>query len=227
MVKVKMAAKLLQSNAVIAEQNRGSFMKRGILAVNLISSPGSGKTSILVRTIAELKDEIPLGVIEGDIQTTRDAELIEGQGVPVVQINTAGGCHLDAGMVRDALDDLPLDRIRLLFIENVGNLVCPAEFDLGESAKVVVLSVTEGADKPAKYPLIFSESKAMLINKIDLLPFVEFDLEAVKRDTIGMNPGISVFTVSATRGDGMEAWYDWLRQRVTETSGPIRGVTDG
>lgn len=225
-MKVRMAAKLLQSNAVIAGQNRDIFKEKGILAVNLISSPGSGKTSILVRTIKDMKDEVSIGVVEGDIQTTRDAELIEGQGVPVVQINTAGGCHLDAGMVRDALEDIPLDRIKLLFIENVGNLVCPAEFDLGESAKVVVLSVTEGADKPAKYPLVFSESKAMLLNKIDLLPFVDFDLGAVKRDATALNPEVSIFEVSATRGDGMEAWYGWLRQRIREASGSGSAARD-
>jgi hydrogenase nickel incorporation protein HypB len=180
----------------------------------MISSPGSGKTTILTRTICDLKDRIKIGVIEGDIQTDIDAERIRLTKAPVVQINTDGACHLSAAQVSAALKELPVDDLDLIFVENVGNLVCPSDFDLGEHGKIVVLSVAEGDDKPAKYPAIFAKSKALLINKIDLLEggHVDFDIERAKSDARKLNKGIEIFPISAKTGEGMNDWYDWLIQ---------------
>jgi len=182
MVKVRMATPVLQQNDEVARENRELFRKKGLFVLNLMSSPGSGKTSILERTIEKLANRLKLGVIEGDIYTTKDAERIEKFGIPVVQINTAGACHLDARMVQPALEDLDLNNLDLLIVENVGNLVCPAEFDLGEEARAAVLSVAEGNDKPAKYPLVFRESQVVLINKIDLLPHTDCDIDQLESD---------------------------------------------
>jgi len=183
------------------------------LCLNMISSPGSGKTTILTRTISELKDKIKIGVIEGDIQTDLDAEKIRATKAPVVQINTNGACHLSAAQINSALDNLPLSGLDLIFIENVGNLVCPSAFELGETGKIAVLSVPEGDDKPAKYPAIFAKSKVLLINKIDLLERsgqVDFDIERVRSDARRLNKGIEIFPISAKTGEGMTKWYDWL-----------------
>jgi hydrogenase nickel incorporation protein HypB len=179
----------------------------------MISSPGSGKTTILVRTINELKNEIKIGVIEGDIQTDLDAQRIKESGAPAVQINTEGACHLSAVQISDALKKLPIKDLDLIIIENVGNLVCPSAFELGENGKVVVLSVAEGDDKPAKYPTIFAKSKVLLINKIDLLigGLVDFDIEKAKSDARKLNKAIEIFTVSAKTGEGLTDWYDWLK----------------
>ena len=186
----------------------------------MISSPGSGKTTILVRTITELKDKINIGVIEGDVQTDIDAERIRATEAPVVQINTEGACHLSAVQISRAFKDLPVDDLDLILIENVGNLVCPSAFELGEAGKIVVLSVPEGDDKPAKYPAIFAKSKVLLINKIDLLGHVDFDIERAKADARRLNRTIEIFPISAKTGQGMADWYDWLIKNVEQTKTP-------
>lgn len=210
---ISLEADILAKNDKLAERNRGWFEGRNILALNLVSSPGSGKTSLLERTIRDLQDEIPINVIEGDQETINDAQRIKDTGCRVVQINTGTGCHLEADMLARGLKDLqpPLDSV--VMIENVGNLVCPALFDLGEDCKVAILSVTEGEDKPVKYPHMFSAAKIMLLNKADLLPHLDFDVEQCIDYARQVNPDMQVFTVSATTGEGMEQWYDWLRTR--------------
>lgn len=202
---------ILAKNNRLAERNRGWFEGRNILALNLVSAPGSGKTTLLERTLRDLRGELPIQVIEGDQATMNDAERIRATGCKVVQINTGAGCHLEADMLARGLQQLapPLDSI--VMIENVGNLVCPALFDLGERAKVVILSVTEGEDKPIKYPHMFRAARVMILNKIDLLPYVDFDLERCIGYARRVNPGMRVFQVSATKGDGLAQWYDWLR----------------
>jgi hydrogenase nickel incorporation protein HypB len=214
MMQVKLVSSILEANDRLAGTNRELFQAKGVFVLNLMSSPGSGKTTILERTIEHLRGKLSIGVIEGDICTARDAERIEKKGVPVVQINTSGACHLDANMIASCLEDFNLDELDLLVVENVGNLVCPAEFDIGEDMKVMVLSVTEGNDKPLKYPLMFRESKALLVNKIDLLPYTNFDMDTLERDVLGINSGIRIFPVSAIKDEGMEAWCQWLTQLV-------------
>jgi hydrogenase nickel incorporation protein HypB len=201
---------ILEKNDAIAATNRAALAANGIFALNLVSSPGSGKTTLLVRTIEALRDRLKSSVIEGDQQTSVDAERVRATGAPAVQVNTGKGCHLDAQMVARAMRELPLDRGGVLFIENVGNLVCPAAFDLGEAHKVVVLSVTEGEDKPLKYPDMFRRARLMLLNKIDLLPHVEFDVARAIEYARRANPEIEVLQVSARSGEGMDAWVDWL-----------------
>ncbi len=201
---------LLDRNDAIAEGNRRTFADDGVFALNLVSSPGSGKTTLLARTAAALRSRFPVAVVEGDQQTSHDAERIRAAGVPAVQINTGKGCHLDAHMVAHALDALGLPRGGVLFIENVGNLVCPAAFDLGEAHKVVIVSVTEGEDKPLKYPDMFAAADLMLVNKIDLLPYVAFDVGRCVEYARRVNPGMRVIEVSATSGEGLEAWYAWV-----------------
>lgn len=202
---------ILHKNQLLAERNRGYFEARGITALNLVSSPGSGKTSILERTLADLGDGTPCAVIEGDQQTTCDADRIKATGAPVVQINTGKGCHLDAEMVQAAVRHLKPAENGLLFIENVGNLVCPAMFDLGEAARVVIISVTEGEDKPLKYPDMFHSAHICLINKTDLLPYLRFDMEALIANARKVSHIAHYFPVSATTGEGMDAWYQWLQ----------------
>ncbi|MBQ1330382.1 MAG: hydrogenase nickel incorporation protein HypB [Desulfovibrio sp.] len=187
---------------------------KGILTLNLISSPGAGKTTLLERTLTDLGKEFKMAVIEGDLQTDNDARRVAATGVQAVQIDTEGGCHLDSNLILNALDNLDLTGVDILFIENVGNLVCPTEFDLGEDAKVGILSVTEGDDKPEKYPLLFNLAKAMVLNKTDLLPYVQFDVEKASRHARALNKDLPIFQVSATKGDGLEAWYGWLREAV-------------
>ena len=220
MKKVDIGKKILGENEKYALENLFFFAKRKKLCLNIISSPGSGKTTILVRTINELKGKIKIGVIEGDIQTDIDAERIRATEAPVVQINTKGACHLSAAQISDALKQLPVDDLDLILIENVGNLVCPSAFELGESGKIVVLSVPEGDDKPAKYPAIFARSKVLLINKIDLLVGgqVDFDIERAKADARRLNKAIEIFTISARRGDGMTQWCDWLVKSVEKSA---------
>jgi hydrogenase nickel incorporation protein HypB len=201
--------RLLAKNDALAGRNRDWLRVRGVAAVNLMSSPGSGKTTLLERTIRE-SDLGPVCVIEGDQETSFDADRITAAGAPVLQINTGAGCHLDAEMVGSALLALDPDR-GLVLIENVGNLVCPALFDLGEAARVVIMSVTEGADKPRKYPHIFSSASVVVLNKIDLLPYVDFEVERFCRDLALVNPSAELLRLSATRGDGLKTWYDWLR----------------
>jgi hydrogenase nickel incorporation protein HypB len=207
------AEAVLAANDRRALLNRGWFAGRGVLALNLVSSPGSGKTALLERTITDLGGAMPLAVIEGDQRTTRDAERIEAAGAPAVQVNTGKGCHLDADMIWRACEKLRPATGSLLLIENVGNLVCPALFDLGEAAKVVVISVTEGDDKPLKYPHMFAAAQLCLINKLDLLPHVQFDVEACEHAARAVNPNLEILRVSATTGQGLDRWYDWLRAR--------------
>jgi hydrogenase nickel incorporation protein HypB len=206
---------ILEKNNSFARANRAFFAKRGILALNLVSSPGSGKTTLLVKTIERIQASRPVAVIEGDQETALDAERIRATGAPAVQINTGKGCHLDAHMIGHAAGDLPLAQGSLLLIENVGNLVCPASFDLGEAHKVVVLSVTEGEDKPLKYPDMFRAASLMLLNKCDLLPYVEFNVAAALANARRVNPKLEVIQVSATRGVGMDAWLDWIGRNAT------------
>lgn len=205
---------ILGKNDRLAAENRARFAADGVLALNLVSSPGAGKTSLLVRAVAELKGRFAIGVIEGDQQTSNDAERIRATGVPAIQVNTGKGCHLDAAMVGAAYDRLPWLNGGLLFIENVGNLVCPAAFDLGEACKIVVFSTTEGEDKPLKYPDMFAASSLMLINKIDLAPVLEFDLARTIEYARRVNPKIEVLTISARTGEGFAAFYAWIRKRA-------------
>ena len=206
---------ILARNDAVAAKNRARFAKLGALALNLVSSPGSGKTELLCATLKALS-EVPTMVIEGDQETDNDADRIRATGTRALQINTGKGCHLDAAMIERALDALPPAEHSVVFIENVGNLVCPAEFDLGEAHKVAVLSVTEGDDKPLKYPLMFQICDAVLINKIDVLPYFDFDMERVKEYIHQRNPQAKVFPISAKTGEGMDAWTEWLAAQVTE-----------
>lgn len=211
---------ILEANDRIAEQNRLIFNEKHLFVINLMSSPGSGKTTLLEKTIDALKGEMGIGVIEGDIQSSRDAERVARKGVQVVQINTDGACHLDGNMIRGTFEALDFDRIDLLVVENVGNLVCPAEFNVGEDMKVMILSVTEGEDKPAKYPLMFCESGVLLINKIDLLPHLDCRIVDIRREVFRVNPEIIVFEVSCKTGEGLENWFEWLRGRVKSYKAP-------
>jgi hydrogenase nickel incorporation protein HypB len=213
-MKVRVVQNVLDANDRIANGNRTLFDEKNLYVMNLMSSPGAGKTSLVERTILALRERVRIAVIEGDIQDTCDADRVAALGIPAVQINTGGGCHLDGNMVREALADLDLDGTDLLIVENVGNLVCPAEFRIGENDKVMILSVPEGADKPAKYPLMFQEASALLINKIDLLPYVDFDLAKARRDARALNPGIEIFEVSCKTGEGLEGWIAWLTARM-------------
>jgi hydrogenase nickel incorporation protein HypB len=211
---VQIERDILGKNDDLANLNRARFAKARVFALNLVSSPGAGKTSLLVKTIADLKGQQPIAVIEGDQQTSNDAERIRATGVAAIQVNTGKGCHLDASMVGAAFDRLPPIQDGLLFIENVGNLVCPAAFDLGEAHKIVVFSTTEGEDKPLKYPDMFAASSLMLINKIDLVPHLDFDLARTIEYARRVNPRIEVLTVSARTGEGMPAFYAWIAKRA-------------
>jgi hydrogenase nickel incorporation protein HypB len=208
---VALEARLLAKNDALAERNRAWFKGREILALNLVSSPGSGKTTLLERMIRDLGGETSLSVIEGDQATANDSQRIRAAGAPCVQVNTGTGCHLEADMIARGLAELKPRVGSMVLIENVGNLVCPALFDLGEHAKVAILSVTEGEDKPLKYPHMFQASRAMLLNKIDLVPHLDFDVERAVDNARAVNPDIAVFRVSARTGEGLAAWYDWIR----------------
>ena len=207
---------VLYQNNLLAARNRGYFEAKNILALNLVSSPGSGKTTLLEKTLIDLKGQVDFFVVEGDQQTTNDADRIHATGTKVVQINTGKGCHLDAHMVLHAVQGMKLTNNSVLFIENVGNLVCPAMFDLGEKERVVIMSVTEGEDKPLKYPDMFYSSTVCVINKIDLLPYVPFDIEKAKEYVQRINPKLKIIELSCTSGDGLEQWYSWLKERVQE-----------
>ena len=214
---VELEKDILHQNQLGAERNRGFFEALNIFAMNLVSSPGSGKTSLLEKTITDLKGEIEFSVIEGDQQTTNDAARIHALNIPVLQINTGKGCHLDSEMIAKSLKELKPKQNSILMIENVGNLVCPAMFDLGENQRVVIISTTEGEDKPLKYPDMFYSSNICIINKIDLLPYLKFDVEKLKENTKKVNPNIQFFEVSATSGEGMEAWYEFLRSKIVKS----------
>ena len=209
--RINVEVDVLNRNNLLAERNRGYFEAKNIKAINLVSSPGSGKTSLLEKTIQDLKKSYTIAVIEGDQQTMNDANRINDAGAPVVQVNTGNGCHLDAGMINKACKELELKNDSLLFIENVGNLVCPALFDLGEAKRVVIMSVTEGDDKPVKYPNIFHSSDLCIINKIDLLPYVDFNMEKAKEYAKRVSHNLAFIELSAKTGEGLEEWYNWLK----------------
>jgi len=205
--------KVLEKNEQVAQRNRELFREHGILVLNIVSSPGAGKTSILEKTFQELRGALKIAVIEGDVQTDLDAQRVARYEVPVVQIVTLGGCHLEAKLVHDALQNLDLKGLDLLFIENVGNLVCPANYDLGEALKVVVLSTTEGDDKPLKYPAMFLNSSVLIINKIDLIPYVNCNLDVLKKNALQINPALRIFELSCFTGEGFPGWCSWLTKR--------------
>lgn len=207
---------ILSSNQCLAERNRGYFDAKNIFAINIVSSPGSGKTTILEQTIERLKRIIPIAVIEGDQQTSNDADRISKTGVPAIQINTQNGCHLEASMIQNAVKELGLEDSSLLFIENVGNLVCPAVFDLGEEIRVVVVSVTEGDDKPLKYPYMFQSAQVCIINKIDLAPYLKSDITLLKENILKVNHHLRIFEISAEDGTGMDKWCDYLKTYRSE-----------
>lgn len=206
--------KILEKNDALAQQNRERFARHDIFTINMVSAPGSGKTSILERTLEHIKDTTRVAVIEGDVQTDLDALRVAKYNVPAVQIVTRGGCHLEANLIKDALQNLNLSMIDLLIIENVGNLVCPANYDLGEAIKVVVLSTTEGDDKPLKYPGMFRNASVLIINKIDLLPYLNINLESLKRNALQINPSLRIFETSCTTQAGITDWCDWLGKQV-------------
>jgi len=210
-MEIKVVKDIMGANDQIAQKNRQLFDKNKVFVVNVMASPGAGKTSLILETIKRLKGKVNVGVVEGDISSSLDAEAIGKEDVPVVQINTGGECHLDASMTASALDNLPLADIELLLIENVGNLVCPAEFRIGEDMRILIASTPEGDDKPFKYPLMFHEADAVLINKIDLLPYLKFDVDAFSKAIKGINQKAKIFPLSCTTGDGIDKWVDWLR----------------
>jgi len=213
-MEIKVLKDILGANEQIAERNRQLLDSNGVFAVNVMSSPGAGKTSLIVETIKRMKGEIKIGVIEGDVSSSIDAEIIGKEGVPVLQINTGGECHLDANMTYRALNNLPLQDIELLFIENVGNLICTAEFALGAHRKVLVSSTPEGDDKPFKYPLMFHKVDVVLINKIDLLPHLKFDIQAYSQAIKGINEKAEIFQISCTTGQGIDQWLSWLQNQM-------------
>jgi len=215
-MEIKVLQDILSANDAIARKNQSQLDKHGILAINVMSSPGAGKTSLILQTIGKLKEKARIAVIEGDVASTIDADKVSKQGVVVVQINTAGGCHLDANMTENALNNLPLGDIDLLLIENVGNLICPAGFALGEHKRVILLSLPEGDDKPYKYPTMFSGADVVLINKIDLLPLLEFDIASFTNAVSGLNPNVKIFQVSCKTGQGLEGWFSWLQEQIKE-----------
>lgn len=215
-VRVPVVRNILEAHQRISRENREIFDLFGVYVINLMSAPGAGKTTLLQQTISALRDDVRIGVIEGDIQSSEDAERIAITGVPVVQINTGGACHLDATMIRSALDSMDLNKIDLLIIENVGNLVCPAEFDVGEHEKIMMLSVTEGHDKPLKYPLMFQKSSVLLVNKIDLLPYVDCDMVKIRQTSLNLNPEQTIFEISCKTGEGLNAWYGYIRNKLTQ-----------
>ena len=214
-MEIKVLKDILSANEEIAQRNRKLLDSEGVFAVNLMSSPGAGKTSLILETIKGLKGKTRIGVIEGDLSSSVDAETISKENVPVIQINTGGGCHLDANMISKALSNLPLENIELLLIENVGNLVCPAQFALGEHKRVLISSTPEGDDKPLKYPLMFNKVDAVLINKIDLLPYLQFNTENFTRTVRGINEKVDIFPVSCTIGKGIPEWISWLLNQMS------------
>lgn len=210
MVKITIAQNILAANDTIAGEIQQDLSAHGIRTLNIMSSPGAGKTTLLERTIERLRGRLSIGVIEGDVETSADAERIEAAGAQTVQINTRGACHLEAHMIRDALAQIEVASLDLLVIENIGNLVCPAAWNLGEDTRVVVVSTTEGDDKPAKYPQMFAASEVMVVNKLDLLPYVDYDLQKVKRQALAINPRLRIFELSCRTGEGLDTWCEWL-----------------
>ncbi len=215
-MEIQVMKAIMEDNISRAENLRKLFKEKKVLVLNLISSPGSGKTSLLEKTIRNLKNEYSIGVIEGDITTSRDAERLQQFDIPQVVINTDGACHLNSMSIEKALNEFDLDLIDLLFIENVGNLVCPSEFDIGESAKIAMVSTTEGDDKPAKYPLLFQEAETVLLNKTDLIPYVNFKKDLFYRDLKAINTDIKIIETSCTTEEGLEEWYGWVRKKIND-----------
>jgi len=213
-MEIPVVRNIFEANEKVAGQLRDLFARHGILVLNLISSPGAGKTSLLERTLSDLKNEFSMAVIEGDCQTDNDARRVAATGAKAVQINTDGGCHLNSAMILAAIENFSLAEIDILFVENVGNLVCPVEFDCGEDHKIALLSVPEGDDKPEKYPVLFEKSAAMVLNKSDLLPYVDFDVDRAKRFATHLNKDMPIFLTSCRTGEGLENWYNWLRAAV-------------
>ena len=205
---------ILKKNDTLAERNRALFAEKKVFVLNILASPGSGKTSTILATIEALRDEFNIAVIEGDIASSVDSERIKAQGIPAVQINTGGACHLESDMIRRAVEVLDLDDLDLVLLENVGNLVCPTDFDLGENAKVMILSVPEGDDKPLKYPGVFQVAQAVILNKVDTMPVFNFNREAFESEVNQLNPAAPIFPISATTGEGVEAWASWLRDQM-------------
>jgi hydrogenase nickel incorporation protein HypB len=214
-VRVAVVKNILDANSRIAKENRKLFDDHNLTVINLMSSPGAGKTTLLEQMGTHFAGQMKIGVIEGDIQTTLDAERVAAAGLQAVQIETDGACHLDANMIQNALENLDLATLDLLIVENVGNLVCPAEFNVGENLKVMMLSVTEGDDKPYKYPLMFRESQVLLISKVDLLPHLRCDIEEIKEAARSINPDLIIFEISAYTGQGLDDWYNWIREQTT------------
>lgn len=225
-VTITLEQNLLAKNGLLAARNRGWLAGRGIRALNVMSSPGAGKTTLLVRTLTDLGGQLRAGVIEGDQETSLDADRIRAVGRPVIQINTGAGCHLDADMLQRGLDALDPQPGSTVFVENVGNLVCPALFDLGETAKVVIISVTEGDDKPQKYPHMFMAADLVIVNKSDLLPYVDFDVDDCLRQIRQINPSAEFLVLSATTGDGLAAWYDWLDGSLSRSDSLTESLSD-
>jgi len=215
-MEVKVLKNILGANEQLAEKNQRLLEQNSVFALNVMASPGAGKTSLILETIRRLKDTVKIGVIEGDISSSVDAETVSKEGVAVIQINTGGGCHLDANMIANALANLPLADIDLLFIENVGNLICPASFALGEHRKVILSSVPEGDDKPIKYPVMFHEADIVVLNKTDLLPYVKFDQDAFSQALKGINEKLEIIPVSCTTGQGLSEWISWLKQQMSQ-----------
>ena len=213
-MEIPVVRNILEANDKMASQLKALFDQNQVLVLNLISSPGAGKTTLLERTLSDLKNEFTMAVVEGDCQTDNDARRVAATGAKAVQINTDGGCHLDSNMVLDAVSNFDLSQTDIVFVENVGNLVCPVEFDCGEDHKIALLSVPEGDDKPEKYPTLFERSTAMVLNKADLLPYVNFDVDRAKRFATQLNKDLEIFVTSCTNGDGLDEWYTWLRAAV-------------
>ena len=218
-MKINVVKNVLDANNRIAMENRALFDEKNIFVINLMSSPGAGKTTLVEETIKALKDRFSIAVIEGDIQDTYDADRIAKFDIPVVQINTGGACHIDGNMIRETFPDFNLDEIDFIINENVGNLVCPAEFSIGENIKVMILSTPEGADKPMKYPLMFKESTALIINKTDLMPYVNFDMEKAVKDAMSINPDLNIFKVSCKTGEGLDRWVSWMTSQIERFKG--------
>jgi len=217
-MEIKIMKNILDRNQNKAEEVRNLLKARNVMMINIISSPGAGKTTLLERTCEAMAGEVSIGVIEGDVTTDRDAQRLQKYNIPIVAINTEGGCHLDSHSISKAIEHFDLDALDLLFVENVGNLICPSQFDLGETFKLAVVSTTEGDDKPAKYPMLFSEARAVILNKTDLIPYTNFSMDSFTADMAAINPRITVIKTSAIRGEGLEEWFSWLRMQFQEFS---------
>jgi hydrogenase nickel incorporation protein HypB len=217
-MEIRIMKNILDRNQNKAEEVRNLLKARKVMMINIISSPGAGKTTLLERTCEALAGEVSIGVIEGDVTTDRDAQRLKKYNIPIVAINTEGGCHLDSHSISKAIEHFDLNDLKLLFVENVGNLICPSQFDLGETFKLAVVSTTEGDDKPAKYPMLFSEARAVILNKTDLIPYTNFRIDSFIADMAAINPRITIIRTSAIRGEGLEEWFGWLRMQFEEFS---------